>query len=78
MNLELYIYRKHKLPNYTIGKFSADGKYLCDTCEDTVRELKDLNNDGDFDDPGEGKIYGRTAIPAGRYPVIVTDSPKLK
>jgi hypothetical protein len=34
-----------------------------------VRDLKDLNGDGDFKDEGEGKVYGETAIPAGRYKV---------
>lgn len=75
--LELEIFRKYLAETYTIGKFSANGQGLCDTCEDPVRELKDLNKDGDFNDAGEGKIYGKTAIPAGRYPVVVTDSPKL-
>lgn len=75
--LELGILRKFFADTYTIGKFSADTILLCDTLEDPVRDLKDLNKDGDFNDPGEGKIYGSTAIPAGRYPVIVTMSPKL-
>lgn len=75
--LKLGIFRKYFAVTYTIGKFSADGKPLCDTCEDPVRALKDINNDGDFTDEGEGKIYGKTAIPAGRYQVIVSESPKL-
>lgn len=75
--LELAILRKYKNILYTIGKFLIAGVYFCDTLEDPVRELVDLNNDGDFNDPGEGKIYGDTAIPAGRYEVIVTMSPKL-
>jgi len=76
MNLKLI--RKYLKEEYTIGKLYADDKFLCDTCEDKVRDLVDYNHDGDFTDEGEGKIYGRTAIPAGTYRVIVTDSPKLK
>ena len=76
--LELAIDRRFKGKEYTIGKFLIDNTYFCDTLEDPVRELIDKNKDGDFDDPGEGKIYGETAIPAGRYKVVVTHSPKLK
>ena len=75
--LELAILRKYKNTEYTVGKLLVSENYFCDTLEDPVRELVDLNNDGDFNDPGEGKIYGDTAIPAGRYPVVVTMSPKL-
>lgn len=62
-------------PAYTIGTLSIKGKFFCDTLEDTVR---DLNKDGDLEDAGEFKIYGETAIPYGRYKVIVSYSPKLK
>lgn len=39
------------------------GAYICDAIEDTVR---DANHNGTFDD-GEEKVYGKTAIPCGRY-----------
>lgn len=76
--LELEVLRKYFAETYTIGKFSADVKYLCDTLEDKVRELHDINHDGDFDESGEGKVYGETAIPCGRYRVLFTYSMKLK
>lgn len=76
--MELKIIRKYLKDDYTIGKLYVDGVYTCDTLEDKVRELHDFNNDGDFYDEGEGKIYGRTAIPHGTYRVVVTESPKLK
>jgi hypothetical protein len=75
--LELDIIRNFFHEQYTIGWFYADGVRWCNTMEDVVRTLIDKNNDGDFTDEGEGKIYGQTAIPYGRYKVIVTDSPKL-
>lgn len=59
----------------TIGKLSINGTYICDTLEDTCR---DLNRDGDLDDKGEQKIYGETAIPSGIYPVIINMSPRFK
>ena len=76
--LELTVFRKWFLPTYTIGNFLCDGRFLCNTLEDKIRDLQDLNHDGDFDESGEGKIYGETAILCGRYDVIITYSPKLK
>lgn len=67
MNIELH--RKFFKETYTIGRVFIDGIYFCDSLEDKVRDLKDINHDGDFDDPGEGKIYGQTAIPCGKYKV---------
>lgn len=65
--MEIGVERKFKKPEYTIGRMYIDSQYFCDTLEDVVRDLKDINGDGDFTDPGEGKVYGETAIPAGRY-----------
>lgn len=76
--LELYIIRKYFKSDYTIGDFKVDREFKCNTLEDPVRELNDINHDGDFDDEGEGKIYGETAIPCGRYRVLFTYSMKLK
>jgi hypothetical protein len=70
--LEFSLVRKWFLPTYTIGKLSVDGNYLCDTLEDVVRDLHDINHDGDFNDLGEGKVYGETAIPYGRYQIEFT------
>ena len=50
---------------YTIGKLYIDGKYFCDTLEDTVM---DTNKSGKFDN-GEKKIKGKTAIPYGTYEI---------
>lgn len=65
MNLKLVRY--YKKNDYTIGKLYVDGKYFCDTLEDKVRNLSK-----------EKKVYGKTAIPAGKYRVIMTYSPKFK
>lgn len=64
--MELTLNRRYLGPDYTIGRLSIDGAPLCDTLEDTVRDLS-----------SEKKIPGRTAIPAGRYRVIVNRSPKF-
>lgn len=54
-------------PTYTIGKLYVNGKYECDTIEDTVR---DLNHNGKFDN-GEKKVAGITAIPYGTYSITM-------
>jgi hypothetical protein len=76
--MELILIRKHFGEKYTIGRLFLNQVHLCDTLEDKVRDLHDINHDGDFDDEGEGKIYGKTAIPCGRYKIIVNESRKLK
>lgn len=73
--LELKVKRRWFAEDYTIGTFFADGERICDTIEDKNR---DLNCDGDLNDKGEGKVYGETAIPFGRYEVILNVSPKFK
>jgi len=67
--------REYLKAEYTIGHLYLEGKKFCDILEDPIR---DHNKDGDLDDPGEGKIYGNTAIPYGMYEVILTWSPKFK
>lgn len=76
--MKLQLKRIFKGPNYTIGKLSINGQEFCDTLEDTVRVLVDKNKDGDFDEVGEGKIYGKTAIPAGTYEIELNMSSRFK
>lgn len=65
MNLRLV--RRFKGETYTIGSLSVNGEKFCDTLEDRVRDLAG----------GEAKVPGKTAIPEGRYKVIVNRSPKF-
>jgi len=51
------------------GILMVNGAHECLTLEDPVRNLW-----GD----GSGKIYGKTAIPAGKYPVTIDFSPKFQ
>ena len=73
--MNLYLYRKIKKATYTIGKLYIGVEFQCNSLEDPVRDLIDLNDDGDFNDPDEGKIYGDTAIPAGTYRIKMAHSP---
>lgn len=71
--MELTLKRIALRSEYTIGKLYVNGEYVCDTIEDTVR---DLDKDGKFAN-GEVKISGKTAIPYGRYEVTMkVKSPK--
>ena len=71
---ELTLNRIFYAPTYTIGKLYVNGVYWCDTVEDKCR---DDNKNGKFDN-GEVKIMHKTAIPPGRYEVIVNMSPRFK
>lgn len=76
--MEIRVRRIALKDNYTIGKmeilYPEGWKWVADTLEDTVR---DINKDGDLNDAGEGKVYGRTAIPYGRYEITMkVQSPK--
>jgi len=54
--MELQVKRTDFTDNSTIGELSVNGQFECYTLEDKVRPVK---------------IAGKTAIPAGRYEVII-------
>ena len=78
--MELLLTRIAKRKAYTIGRlsivepvvdeYSAGSKetYFCDTLEPTWRDYKH----------GAYKIKGKSAIPEGRYAVVISWSPKFK
>lgn len=72
----ILVKRIAKQDSYTIGKLYINDQYICDTLEDTDRSL---TRDTPIDKIKEIKVYGKTAIPAGRYKVNMnTVSPKFK
>lgn len=73
--MRLTVYRKIYTSKSTIGELHLDGKFFCYTLEDHCR---DKNRDGDLLDEGETKVFGKTAIPAGTYPVILSFSNRFK
>ena len=73
--MKLKLKRVYFNDKYTIGKLYICDEYFCDTIEDVNR---DLNKDGDLNDPGESKIMHKTAIPCGSYKVVVNLSNRFK
>lgn len=70
--MKIELKRIAKKPNYTIGKMYLDGKYFCDTLEDTDRGLRQLMP---LDVIQRIKVMHLTAIPTGTYKVILNVSP---
>lgn len=73
--MELKVVRKYKKSEYTIGKMYINGEYFCDTVEDTDRGLSQNMKNSTIE---AKKIYGKTAIPTGRYSVVLSYSNKFK
>jgi hypothetical protein len=63
MGMEIDLRRVELSSFCTIGELYVDGEFVCYTLEDAVRDHK---------------IPGETAIPAGRYQVILTWSPRFR
>lgn len=58
--MELILERRYFAEDYTAGKLYLDGKFMCDTIEDKVRDLDK-----------EEKVWGKTAIPYGTYRITM-------
>lgn len=69
--MRIEVKRIHLMPEYTVGELSIDGEKTCFTLEDEVREKEGVPVE-------KWKIPGKTAIPAGEYPVVITMSPRFK
>lgn len=63
--MEIVVTRQPSANGCTIGTMTIDGVFECYTLEDVVR-------------PNGEKVYGQTAIPAGRYQVKLTMSNRFK
>lgn len=57
--MELILQRGVPSDQSTLGELSIDGMHVCYTLEDIIREVK---------------VFGRTAIPAGRYRIFISFS----
>lgn len=63
--MELQIHREILGDDFTLGTLSINNEFFGYTCEDKDRKLES----------GGEKVYGKTAIPRGRYKVELTYSP---
>lgn len=72
--MKIEVKRIAKRATYTIGRMFIDGKYFCDTLEDTDRNI---TQNTPLNRIKSVKITGQTAIPIGTYKVIVNKSPKF-
>ena len=76
MELRLIRNKYRSAAGYTIGELRVDEcGYLCDTLEPEDRGLR---QDMSLELIKRTKVYGKTAIPTGRYRVKVLVSPRLK
>lgn len=73
--MEIQVNRIARKDGYTIGRMSLNGVYFCETLEDTDRGL---NSTMSVDEILSKKRKGITAIPTGKYDVILTSSPRFK
>lgn len=66
---KLTVVRTDLMPTCTLGLMDIDGHFECHTLEDTDRKLESNPT---------GKIYGETAIPRGKYVVVLDFSHRFK
>lgn len=66
--MEIEVIRIFKGEDYTIGELYVNGTFICNTLEDKVRILNCY----------EDKVYGQTAIPIGRYKLVLSYSNRFK
>jgi hypothetical protein len=72
--MKIEVHRKYRKDGYTIGLLYINGKFLCNTLEDTDRGLTSIMSKEQI---AAIKIKGKTAIPTGTYPVIMSYSPRF-
>lgn len=72
--MELKNIRVAHSDGYTIGRFYVNDILLCDSLEDKDRGL---TLDMSLQEIQKKKVFGKTAIPIGRYEVIMTYSEKF-
>ncbi len=68
--LVLVVNRRPSVGGATLGEMLEDGVRLCYTLEDEIREVVGRP-------VSDWKVPHCTAIPSGRYPVVLQDSPRF-
>jgi len=73
--MELLLTRTTRTEESTIGLLAINGAAFCFTLEDKDRSLKQSDTLSQIQ---RSKVYGKTAIPSGRYEVAMTFSNRFK
>jgi hypothetical protein len=73
--MELTLNRKVKSETTTLGQLLVNGHFTCYTLEDKDRDLVQTMKPADI---AKIKVFAKTAIPAGRYQVVITYSNRFK
>ena len=73
--MELELIRKWRKKGYSIGVLYVNGQRICETMEDEDRGLTQTMSAAEI---AKRKIKGETAIPTGKYQIVVTYSPRFK
>jgi len=73
--MNLVLQRDVLVTTYTLGQLSVDGRHIGFTLEDPMREI--VTEKG-YKWLRRCKLAGKTAIPAGRYEVIVSFSQRFR
>lgn len=73
--MELVLNRVIKAEICTIGRLLIDGEFKCYILEDKDRNL---NQSMPIEEIKKQKVYAQTAIPSGRYELVVTFSNRFK
>ncbi len=68
---EWLLQREPSAGGATVGHLSEGGTWICWTLEDVIREVPSVP-------VAAWKVHGATAIPVGRYRVVVTPSNRFK
>ena len=73
--MDILLKRIAKRDSYTIGKLYINNNYFCDTIEDKDRALTQQMDSAAIQ---KIKVYAQTAIPTGKYQVVMTYSSRFK
>jgi hypothetical protein len=73
--MELKVIRKEFTDVSTIGELHINGEFFCFTLEDKDR---DLYQQQPIQDIAKAKIFGKTAIPYGKYDLALTYSNRFQ
>lgn len=68
--MELVLERRKSGAHATLGELFSDGVFECFVLEDVVREIPECP-------VASWKVPGKTAIPSGRYRVVLEHSPRF-